>query len=610
MRKKTFGIIKKALYIFLSALFLISATTVFVSSNTESQLENTCSKNVTIYVVPAITDNKILPKSLISPSYISDTISVKASPGEFEPSSFVIHTNQDINSTIIESTNLTGSGGTIPSTNVNIRVVKCWYQGGYSDDGDLGVSGRYLTPELLLKDDSMVKVTGEDWNQWNISNSKGKNYLKLTNGSFIDISKNGPQNSDFLIIPITKRPISDATTLQPVTLRKGYNKQFLITLSVPNNANAGNYSGFISIRTGTKIIRQLQLNLQIFPIVLAKPNMEYSLYYIGMITKRGSISSEDKSTEQFNAELKDMLDHGVTNPTCISIPTNGSCAQILSTRNNVGLNNTNLYLTGLSFGCSSELTYYQKLTAPYGVTNLYVYGPDEKNINNAFNRSQMAAIHNAGGKVMDSQKQYDAGSVADILDLAVVSGVPSAELSNKYHNYGHKIYSYANPQVVPEYPRLYRMNYGLLLWQKNYDGTMNYAYQHSFGDIWNDFDCNCYRDHVFAYPTMNGVIDTIQWEGFREGVDDVRYLTTLQNTISLAKKQGMDTSEAENWLANLKSSDLRSQDLDSVRSQIINYTISLQNHVSLTQGGFRCKKSGSLAKSEKTFTIRKFNRFH
>jgi hypothetical protein len=56
---------------------------------------------------------------------------------------------------------------------------------------------------------------------------------------------------------------------------------------------------------------------------------------------------------------------------------------------------------------------------------------------------------------------------------------------------------------------------------------MNYAYQHAFGDIWNDFDHPKYRDHVFAYPVTNGVIRTVQWEGFREAVDDVRYLTAV-----------------------------------------------------------------------------------
>ena len=63
------------------------------------------------------------------------------------------------------------------------------------------------------------------------------------------------------------------------------------------------------------------------------------------------------------------------------------------------------------------------------------------------------------------------------------------------------------------------------MWNAGYDGAMNFAYQHAYGpSIWNDFDSASthYRDHVFAYPTTDGVIDTIEWEGWREGVDDTR----------------------------------------------------------------------------------------
>jgi len=89
---------------------------------------------------------------------------------------------------------------------------------------------------------------------------------------------------------------------------------------------------------------------------------------------------------------------------------------------------------------------------------------------------------------------------------------------------------------------------------------MDYAYQHQEGQsIWNDFDSKdyfygiAYRDFVFAYPTSNGVIDTIQWEGWREGVDDTRYLASLKKlgwsdasvraiiTDSLSKGENMAT---------------------------------------------------------------------
>ena len=54
------------------------------------------SENLTIYVVPAITNDKILSFSSISTSCISKTISITACPGEFEPASFVIQPNINI----------------------------------------------------------------------------------------------------------------------------------------------------------------------------------------------------------------------------------------------------------------------------------------------------------------------------------------------------------------------------------------------------------------------------------------------------------------------------------------------------------------------------------
>ncbi|TFH06713.1 MAG: DUF4091 domain-containing protein, partial [Nitrosomonadales bacterium] len=94
-------------------------------------------------------------------------------------------------------------------------------------------------------------------------------------------------------------------------------------------------------------------------------------------------------------------------------------------------------------------------------------------------------------------------------------------------------------------------------------GAMNYAYQHEFGQsLWNDFDdasATHARDHVFAYPTSDGVIDTIQWEGWREGVDDTRYLATL------IKKEGCDTSAR----ALVSDSLSKGDDMATIREKVI-----------------------------------------
>ena len=120
-----------------------------------------------------------------------------------------------------------------------------------------------------------------------------------------------------------------------------------------------------------------------------------------------------------------------------------------------------------------------------------------------------------------------------------------------WHRVGSKIFSYSNPQVGVEEPLLYRYNYGLALWKANYDGAMTFAYQWAYGHIWNDFDSERFRDHCFAYPTTNGVVGTLQWEGFREGVDDVRYVTTLEKAIEEAGDT-VTANEAKQGLNDLK----------------------------------------------------------
>ena len=79
-----------------------------------------------------------------------------------------------------------------------------------------------------------------------------------------------------------------------------------------------------------------------------------------------------------------------------------------------------------------------------------------------------------------------------------------------WHRVGSKIFSYSNPQVGVEEPLLYRYNYGLALWKANCDGAMTFAYQRTYGHIWNDFDSERFRDPCFVYSTANGVVGTLQ----------------------------------------------------------------------------------------------------
>ena len=227
---------------------------------------------ITIYVVPTITDEKILPTLDIPDSYVSNEISVVASRGQYEPASFVIRALDDLVSLELEATDLEGETGSIASSNIDIRVVKVWYQSG---------PDKHLTPELLLKDDSLVKVEGEE------------NYLKMSDGSYLWISDPTPTADPYKRWSIDEISVQDSDTLQPVNIPAGTNKQFWITFWIPNGTSPGIYTGNIELRTPTEILGSIELSLEVLPIELLESYLEYSIYYTARLHKNhpeGSIS--------------------------------------------------------------------------------------------------------------------------------------------------------------------------------------------------------------------------------------------------------------------------------------------------------------------------------
>jgi hypothetical protein len=77
---------------------------------------------------------------------------------------------------------------------------------------------------------------------------------------------------------------------------------------------------------------------------------------------------------------------------------------------------------------------------------------------------------------------------------------------------------------------------------------------------------------------MNGSIDTIAWEGYREAIDDIRYASTLKakalEVLSDSKqKQLHKRAETDlQWLNNL---DCQNTDLQSIRLQVIKRILKL-----------------------------------
>lgn len=546
--------------------------------NALSKVKN---KAVLSYIVSPVTSLKILPHDAFISGEIASKIQLKACPGEYEPGSFVLSAFTDMSSLQIKVTNLQCPGGVIPSGNVDVKVVKCWYQGGTAWTSIGSNPNKVLVPELLLNDDTLVKVDYD----------KKDNYVKLNfpaGEKYICISNLQEKSGEMKILSSEEFPVKDSSSLLPVRLDANISKQFWITVKIPEKAKPGMYNGKILIKSPVGVIDEIKLEVMVLPFKLA-PAYTSSLFYRGRFdtTDNGSISSELKSRVQYKKELENMLAHGVTNPIMYQLiyqPFDEKLLdEALRLRDAAGMGRQPLYYCGLRWGYPSVDLVKRTIdiAGRHGISEVYFFGLDEASRDLlSKQRSSWEAIRQAGGKIFASGSD-NFGLMGDIQDLFIRAGLPSSAEAAKWQAAGHKIWAYGCPQGGVENPEIYRRNYGFKLLLAGYDGAATYAYQHSFGNIWNDFDHHEYRDHNFTYPTMDGVIDTIAWEGYREGVDDARYLATLIKAIATARKSGPDrirrvADRAQKYLETLDAS-LDNKRPETIRAEIINYILKLKN---------------------------------
>lgn len=532
-------------------------------------------KRVLAWPVRAITNRRIMPAPE-PPERVGGTIRMRACPGEIEPASFVLYPVGEEMTVLPILTDLEGPGLGLRARHFDIHAIKRWYQAGeggtrfpFKEEGV-----RALVPELLLHDDTLVRVDHE----------ARENYLKLRHHDgeeYIWISF--PRGEDAPWGPegranLTDEPVYDAEELQPVTIPADTAKQFWLTARVPEYAPAGTYRGEITIRSGDEVVETLDLELEVLPFKLAENPLESSVYFhwgIELIDEPGSLKFNRRSPSQYRAELHNLLDHGVDNPT-MGVPyESGDLPLALMLREQVGMANDHLYY--LKASASMDLQQAKQIIATareFGFEDVYFYGRDEAK-GEALIRQREAweRLHEVGGKVfVAGQHHHSFTAVGDLQDLLVSYGDPKPEIAEAWHANGHKVFTYANPQSGLEEPETYRRNFGLLLAVNNYDGGMTYCHYHG----WNDYSGDRYRQHNFIYPTMDGVIDTVQWEGYREGIDDLRYLGTLQAAIADAREAGGRRAKLAHSAQRFIDEMDVSGDLYELRDQMIEWILKLR----------------------------------
>jgi hypothetical protein len=149
-----------------------------------------------------------------------------ATPGEYEPVSFAVRPDERVEQMFLTATDLTGPGGTIPKANVRVQSV----EGYHGNDKD------------ILMD------LGQPWD-----------------------------------MPAMQREL------------------FWATVKVPADAKPGLYKGAVTVRGSGQLLAQLALEVEVLPFTLGEPPLALGYNY-----------SSPKDPRALAAHLRDMRAHGMT----------------------------------------------------------------------------------------------------------------------------------------------------------------------------------------------------------------------------------------------------------------------------------------------------------
>jgi hypothetical protein len=574
-----------------------------------------------VYEAPPISPEKRLPDTLPQDGALTDQLSVISAKGEFEAASFVLAPLSDVSSVTFAVSDLTGEGGTIPAGAIDLRVVKTWYQGGTAWQSYFSDSSKQvLVPELLLHDENLILVD---------HNRKG-NSLRVDYPT-------GSQYKDISNIPATKfntyeEPVEDSPTLLPIELKQGESKQMWLTLKVPGQAAAGFYTGSIDIVADGVPAGSLALHVRVLPYELPQPKTYYDVnkdFYVmlyhqsrvkeHLVQAKGDLALVE--TKLLN-DYQNLADHNalhIPGP-LYSVADRATFTKQLELMQQAGLSLNPLFGVKQTFPpydifnkytgyLAAKATYeanpteanklamdtlydawrngvnaqkaaldeaYDYVSSFVGHTNLYFDGWDEPSWSMLqFQQEMWQYMHDKGAKVFSTgtERHFELDVKENFLNIV---GEPTREKADMWHSFGSDkmITNYAYPHTGPENPDLMRQRHGMWTYKANYDATYNYIFYEGPPNIWNDNSIQDeFRNFNLVYPTRTKLIDTIAWEGFREGIDDIRYATKLKQVAAaaIASGQADRVAAANNALIWLEEVDERSTNQDLLRLEMIRH---------------------------------------
>ena len=525
----------------------------------------------TLWSVDPYGDKPYLPDEPPYQGVVTNALACAAAQGEIETISFSVQPARDMREVDFVPSDLTGPGGTaIPASAADFALVKVWYRADsrWWNSWAGGVGNPTLINNLILHDDDLVRVVESE------DVAKRTNILRIDypeGPAYVDMRKHGNAGSGF---NHSLHPVRDAKKFVPFDLKKGRFQQYWFTWKVPADAKPGIYRGRLAVKEDGKALGDIPVEVEVYPFRLpsARTHYDTSQPYVSMWMGVPSLSGELSGSKQMDvaerkcrAIYRSCAEHNANcqgpgtfhedSPDDLALRTLALMRQEgMSLRlmvNGRAWDSNFITLGPFHFKTPEEDPQrFFKATNDYtrmamlqreildkylGHHNCYFASADE--CGTWFNRRSYpfwGILHKLG-----MEAWTDSGEPRDISWSVGMDDIPAAARHTsawKWHSGGAKCVTYAGPFTGPADPDIWRRTKGLRYYYADFDGLHEYCF-HTAENAWNDFSYRgAYSQFQFVYLTYDGLISTLAWEGVREALDDVRYLSLLRMRCEAALK--------------------------------------------------------------------------
>ena len=567
---------------------------------------------------------RILPSTEPPKEATNATIRLVSARGTIATATFAVRSSSDLKSVALRPSALKTKNGLVLSSDAfDLRVVKCWYQDANAWFTPKRASGNsVLVPELLLHDDTLIRIDPKT----------RENLIRTSPAGVSPTYRRIKAVKGGVTVPAQKDFVAadDAKTLLPLPIAKDETRQFHLAIKVDSKTRPGLYHGKIELAADGRQLGHFNVSLRVLDHLLPATVSRFSIHggLDGNKVPTGDapavLSTETTPFQSIVAlppahltptTVSFLLDGGFTSPV-IQPSDLAKCKALFGPRTPSSLwiaFPLMLEAPARSAPSPAKALKLVEEAKRTGVKELHVFLPSRLSGKGlAEDAKTFEVVDDADVSVWTYATDKTYAEAAALIRSPMGRGLPPTTSAWRYNDKIHErdydtghfdCYEYTDTRPaerwhkigVPYYhcstapaaiedPSVWRRRFGAECYYLGYDGFIIPSVMEAI-DPWNDWTSDDHRSRTFLYPTKTSFIETLAWDGIREGLVDARYLSSMRLLAQKIRMKGLEDPlfdlegrRAAMWLDALH---VQRCDLDTMRLDAIAWIDKLQRCLEL-----------------------------